>query len=77
MVCAEQRSEDGQESVPSGTKDITAPEGKAKTFLQPSGRFRRIPTTDPELVGLVVDICVSRGTIILKDKPREINSGVG
>lgn len=56
---------------------VTVLEGKAGTSLQPYGKFRRIPTAAPALVGLVVDICVSGGPSILKDKPREINGGVG
>lgn len=40
MVCARQRSGDGQERVPNGMKDVTILEEKAGTFLQPSGKCR-------------------------------------
>lgn len=54
---------EGQERLPRGVKNVTVLDGKAGTFLQPSGRFRSIPTIDPVLVGLVIDICVSRRTV--------------
>lgn len=54
---------EGQERLSHGVKNVTVLDGKAGTFLQPSGRFRSIPTIDPVLVGLVVDICVSRRTV--------------
>lgn len=59
MVCAEQRSGEGQERLPSGVKNVTVLDEKAGTFLQPSGKFRSIPTRDPVLVGLVVNTCVT------------------
>lgn len=56
MVCAEQRPGDGQKTVANAMKDVTLLEGKAGTFVQQCGKFGRIPTTDPVLVGLVVGI---------------------
>lgn len=73
MVCAEQRSGEGQERLLSGMKNVTVLDGKAGTFLQPSGKFRSIPTIDPVLVGL----CNWKKLPILKGKPREINGGIG
>ena len=55
--------DEGQERLPQGVEKVTVLDGKAGTFLQPSGRFRSIPTIGPVLVGLVVNICVSGRTV--------------